>query len=198
MLTLQAVADNPGAHTHALTPRDGAAVTVRPLVATDEAALATYLLGLSEQTRHFMDYLPKQDFRALAHEHCTAIARYDKLRFVVERAATIIGMLEFSMSLPGYDRERYDGYGIVLHSQTDCRYGLAFADAVQNTGLATLTLPLMWETARRFGRQRVILWGGVYADNLRAVHFYRKSGFRRVGSFRNDTGKRCYDMITTL
>lgn len=35
--------------------------------------------------------------------------------------------------------------------------------------------------ARRFGRQRVILWGGVYSDNAAGLKYYRKAGFGEIG-----------------
>ena len=46
----------------------------------------------------------------------------------------------------------------------------------------------------QIGRRRIVLWGGVRADNPRAVHFYRKMGFVEQGQFATkDTNN--YDML---
>ncbi|MEU2180061.1 GNAT family N-acetyltransferase [Streptomyces thermolilacinus] len=52
--------------------------------------------------------------------------------------------------------------------------------------------------ARRFGRNRIILWGGVLADNQRAIRFYEKQGFRTVGSFTGADGAESLDMMLDL
>jgi hypothetical protein len=49
--------------------------------------------------------------------------------------------------------------------------------------------------AGRFGKERIILWGGVLADNLPARRFYLKMGFEGVVSFTNAAGSECLDMI---
>jgi ribosomal protein S18 acetylase RimI-like enzyme len=55
--------------------------------------------------------------------------------------------------------------------------------------------------ARDLGFVRVVLMGGVYMTNDRAVHFYRKLGFREIGiTFENppDSGRLSYDMFVDL
>jgi RimJ/RimL family protein N-acetyltransferase len=56
----------------------------------------------------------------------------------------------------------------------------------------------MVEIARLFGQGRIILWGGVHAENLRAIKYYEKLGFERVGSFTTGDGIDCYDMMFKL
>jgi ribosomal protein S18 acetylase RimI-like enzyme len=33
------------------------------------------------------------------------------------------------------------------------------------------------------GRRRIFLWGGVKAENFRAIRFYERLGFIRLGTF---------------
>jgi RimJ/RimL family protein N-acetyltransferase len=137
--------------------------------------------------------------RATAQELCSAINRYDKLRFVLENAGRkIVGLLEFSFDIPPSDLERFARYGTTLSSATDCRFGPTLADAYQDKGIGTQVLQPMLDIAKQFGRQRMILFGGVLADNSRAIHFYEKNGFTKAGQFENSDGHACLDMIKVL
>lgn len=63
--------------------------------------------------------------------------------------------------------------------------------------MGTLAFPLVADVARRLGRTRIILWGGVLADNARAIRYYEKNGFRPVGSFAAADGMPSLDMMFT-
>ena len=54
-------------------------------------------------------------------------------------------------------------------------------------------LPLL----RRLGRRRLALVGGVRGDNPRAIHFYEKFGFAKVGEFQSRDVV-SFDMIAAL
>jgi RimJ/RimL family protein N-acetyltransferase len=182
LLTLTQIATNPQLLTATLTTRGGEKLRVRPLEAADAPKLAEFLAGLSEETRRFSTF-SSYDIAA-AQEMCDAIARYDKLRFVVENSASIVGLLEFSFAIMETDIARYEKYGIMLDAATDCRFGPTLADEYQNKGVGTLVLPFIVDAARKFGKTRIILWGGVFADNARAIRYYEKNGFRWLGKFR--------------
>lgn len=145
--------------------------------------LTTFLAQLSPATRGFSVY-PSYDF-VTASEICEAIKRFDKLRLVVEtkESERIIALLEFSFGIPTGDMQRFDSYGIQLTENTDCRFGPCLADDIQDQGLRSLLTLLMFDIARRFGKTRVILWGGVFCENTRAIHFYKKHGFMCLGHF---------------
>lgn len=133
---------------------------------------------------------------------CHAIARYDKLRLVAtptqSPAVTICALFELSLALVPAELECYRGYGIDLNPDVVCRFGPCIADDYQNRGLGSRLWPYVADLARRFGRQRIILWGGVLADNARAIHYYKKLGFQHHGAFENSMGQICYDMSMTL
>lgn len=64
--------------------------------------------------------------------------------------------------------------------------------------MGSLVIPFVMEAVRRLERTRVILWGGVLADNARALRFYEKNGFQLVGPFTGPDGTPSLDMILHL
>jgi RimJ/RimL family protein N-acetyltransferase len=198
MLTLNEVFLHPEAATYYVELSDNARVVMRPLQHDDVDLLAAFLAGLSPQTRRFSTF-PSYD-KTMAQALCDAINRYDKLRFVVEALAPgqIVGLLEFSFDIPNGDRQRYAQHGIELDATVDCRWGPTLADDYQNVGLGSKLFAFVANVARRFGKKRIILWGGVLADNRRAIRFYEKQGFQPVGIFRDHEDELLFDMILNL
>ena len=201
-LTLAEVAAHPELVTYtvdgAVAPGSAGDCVLRPLLPGDVDGLAVFLAALSPQTRRFSTFASYD--RAMAAELCDAINRYDKLRFVVELPTTklIVGLIEFSFDLPAGDRQRYAAHGVPLDANEDCRFGPTFADAYQNQGLGSRVFPHVVDIARRFGKSRIILWGGVLADNGRALRFYAKQGFQTVGTFVAADGEPSVDMLLDL
>ncbi|MER5481451.1 GNAT family N-acetyltransferase [Streptomyces sp. NPDC002734] len=198
VLTLTGIAADPLCLTCRVRARDGTEFVLRPLTHGDAENLAGFLAALSSASRRFSTF-DGYDL-ATARELCDAIARYDKLRLVLEDAASgrIVGLPEFSLALTPADVARYREAGVRLTGTTDCRFGLTLADDFQDRGLGTLVLPLVEEVARRLGRTRIILWGGVRADNPRAIRYYEKNGFRTVGAFAEADGSLSLDMMLDL
>ena len=198
ILSLSEVFAHPHLATYSLELRTGAKASLRPLQADDVGELTTFLSGLSPESRRFSVF-PSYD-RITAQELCNAINRYDKLRLVIElpTSRTIIGLIEFSFGLPAGDLERYAGYGVPLDESSDCRFGPTLADAYQNQGIGSIVFPCVVDVARNFGKARIILWGGVLGDNIRAIHFYEKHGFRQVGAFVDYERLTALDMILEL
>jgi diamine N-acetyltransferase len=196
MLTLSDVAENPTILTTPLDLPSGESTILRPLKPDDSHKLAHFLHHLSAETRRFSDYV--SDDQATAQELCDAINRYDKLRFVLETEEAIVGLLEFSFAITEGDINRFANYDIDLRAETDCRFGLCLADHYQSKGVGSLVLPLMADVARKFGKKRMILWGGVLTENLRAIRYYQKNGFELLGTFKNQDQRDCLDMILIL
>ncbi|SPT60812.1 GNAT family N-acetyltransferase [Actinomadura madurae] len=198
MLTLGEIAEAPEVLTYRLSLRDGPEVVLRPLVHADAEGLAGFLRGLSGESRRFSTF-DGYDLAA-ARELCDAIARYDKLRLVLEDAAsgTIVGLFELSLALVDEDVARYRAAGVQLTETSDCRFGPTLADAFQGRQVGTLAFPLLTDVVRKLGRTRIILWGGVLADNARAIRFYEKNGFRHIGPFTGPDGLRSLDMMLDL
>jgi len=191
-VTLQSILVDPGPVTFSVSmPRTG---ILRPLSASQETQLAAFFDALSSQTRRFYSVT---DGRSLAHAHCTSIARYDKLRLVLQDVSqgVIVALVEFSLDLTGAEVERFATYGISISPERACRWGLCVADKWQRQGVGRELASASFAIARRFGRECVILWGGVHAENANAVQFYRTVGFMEAGRFTNDDGVACIDML---
>lgn len=194
LLTLAGVAAEPSIATSALDI--GEAMAVEPLSRSDERDLATFFDELSPETRRF--YSVTRPGREIADECCSAIARYDKLRLVVRRVGgPLRALVEFSFDLTGGDFQRFASYGSALSSH-DCRWALCVADSYRRRGLGTALASLSFDLAGRFGRRRMLLWGGTHAENRPAIGFFREVGFQEVGRFTNSAAVPCIDMLRDL
>jgi GNAT superfamily N-acetyltransferase len=199
-LTLVEVAAEPGKLWYDVPLRDGASVLYRPLVAEDVEDLTDFLEALSPATRRWW-HRESYD-RVGAEELCTAIGRYDKLRMVAVDPRRpqdgLLALFEFSFGIPPGDHFRFGLYGLSLDEPRDCRFGPCVRDEHQGRGLGSALMPATFDIARRFGKQRVFLWGGVYVENHAAVAFYLKHGFEEIGRFCSMDDRVSLDMIRDL
>jgi diamine N-acetyltransferase len=197
-LSLSEVFIYPHLVTYALNLPEVGTAWLRPLQLDDVDQLTIFLSRLSPETRRF-SLFPSYDRRG-AQELCEAINRYDKLRFVVElpSVAAIIGLFEFSFGIPEGDLQRFALYGLHLDENSDCRFGPTLADAYQDKRIGSIVFPHVVDVAQKFGKERMILWGGVLRDNARAIRFYEKQGFRQTGTFVSHDGQQTCDMILDL
>jgi ribosomal protein S18 acetylase RimI-like enzyme len=197
--TLNGIAKNPERIIFPVSLTNGAHTRLRPLFAEDESNLALFFEQLSQSTSRFYSFSGSAETHA--QELCQAINRYDKLRCVLEQPGVqgeIIDLIEFSLAILEDDCQRYVKYGLTLDAVTDCRYGLCLSDEYQNQGIGHLLFQCATKIASLMGKQRIILWGGVYTNNALAIRHYRRCGFIEVGEFINPDGKPCLDMIYTL
>ena len=194
-LNLSDVLNNPKLLTFKVSLPSGETITLRPLEHSDISSLAQFLEKLSPKTRQYY-ILDSYNF-STAEELCDAINRYDKLRFIAEdnSAKNFVALFEFSFDIPKNDEERFLRYGVKLNPKTDCRIGLCIADEYQNKGIGSLFFPYLLGIAKLFGQKRMILWGGVFAINKRALKFYEKNGFKKLGVFNNKNGGESIDMM---
>ena len=178
--------------------RSGERVTIRPMSPEDAERFVAYVEGLSTETRS--RYGPHPFDRETAEGICAALNPADILRmaaFVDDGAdERMVAYFLLKMGALKSDCERYAAREDPLDGETDCALAPSVADDYQDRGLGSLILGHILSSAARMGRRRVVLWGGVQASNLRAVHFYTKFGFRKVGEFTNDRAND--DMVLDL
>jgi len=179
-----------------ITLRDGRTAIVRPLQPTDAGPLTTFFLNLSEETRR--RYGPHPFDQATA-EHLCATINERTIRFVAvlndgTPEAEIIGYMILTREIGDADRRRY---GKRLDLESCASFAPVIADVYQNQGIGFQMAQHVLRCAQKLGLRQVILMGGVQATNERARHFYRKLGFRQVGSFLTLHPRRLlnYDMI---
>lgn len=178
--------------------RSGEPVVLRPMQADDAGRFGDYLRGLSAETR--ARYGPHPFDQTTADAICATLDPTAILRMVATIGQgdeeRIIAYMLLKQGVLEADRQRYDALGIPLDDATDCTLAPSVADAYQNQGIGSLMMRHLLQAAQKLGRQRVVLWLGVQATNARAVHFYSKWGFRKVGEFYTD--KNNLDMIRDL
>ncbi|MBN1873759.1 MAG: GNAT family N-acetyltransferase [Anaerolineae bacterium] len=177
--------------------RDKTLVTFRPLLARDARRLGQYFLGLSDETRR--RYGPHPFDQATADMLCAELNYAQTLRMLatldLEEAEQVIAYFILVLGVLERDAARYARLAIPLAPDTDCTLAPSVADAFQSRGLGSLMMEHLIRVAVRLGRKRMVLMGGTQATNARAIHFYQKHGFRKVGEFEKPPGFNNYDMI---
>jgi len=176
----------------------GEGVRYRPLGASDGRILGDYFVGLSPKT---VELFRPHDFdQATADRLCAEIDSSQLLRMVAiveaDGQERVIGYFLLRFAVGDHDQKRFGPYGVSLEPGTDCTIAPSVADDYQDRGLGSQLFSHLIEIARRAGRKRIILQGGVRAINARAFHFYKKHGFRKVGEFEGNGNN--YDMILEL
>jgi GNAT superfamily N-acetyltransferase len=96
----------------------------------------------------------------------------------------------------GFDQNRLLGYGLKPETH-DCTLAPSVADQWQSKGLGTVFFHHIVERLKQDHKiHRIILWGGVQADNTQALRFYKNLGFRELGSFSHNGNN--YDMVLEI
>ena len=193
-----AILGDPASFTYPITLRNGEQVIFRPLQKEDAQRLGDYFIGLSEDLRN--RFAPHAFNLETAQELCDQVGESDTVRLIALREATqeVIAYYLLEFALDESDHQRYLDYGIRLDPASDCRFAPSVMDRFQHSGLGSALMASCKEMANRVGCQRMILMGGVYSWNEKAVPYYEKSGFRKVGIFRAGTAEESYDMILNL
>lgn len=189
--------NNPEKYAWEFQTREEEKIYFRPLLHSDIEELTTFLKKLSTETRRLSTFDSYN--KTTATELCNSISKYDKLRFVLEsQDKQIIGLIEFTLDIPRGVIETYLNYGITLDIDSTCRFGPTLSDEYQSKGLGSLIFPYITKVAKLLDMKYIILYGGVLADNLRAIKYYEKHGFKMVGKFYNEEGIENLDMILNL
>ena len=95
-----------------------------------------------------------------------------------------------------HDHQRLNSYGIQPDHQSDCTYAPSVADDWQGRWLGTTLFKYILSDEEKMNFRRIILWGGVQADNKRAIRFYLHNGFTILGEFQYNGNN--FDMIYNL
>jgi RimJ/RimL family protein N-acetyltransferase len=173
---------------------------LRPLRRDDAEILSTYFLGLSSETTRV--YGPHPFDQETADRLCRDLDSADHLRMlaIVEEHGMqrIVAYFIVHFGVYESDHNRYEQREMPLDPTVDCELAPSVADAYQGSGVGSLVMGHLLPLLKRAGRQRLALVGGVRAENLRAIHFYEKFGFRKVGEFKSRGDIDNFDMIADL
>jgi GNAT superfamily N-acetyltransferase len=176
---------------------DGSIFTLRQVRPDDAARLGQYFLGLSAETRRH--YAPHPFDQATADAICRDPATRQPAHLVAVASGPqgqIVAYILLWLGATPSDTERYQRLGIALSPDTDAALAPSVADEWQGRGRGAVVMCAVVELAQILGMRRIVLWYGVHRCNLRAVHFYTKLGFRKVGEFVTDCDND--DMILEL
>lgn len=197
-LTVSQLAAHPDLITETF-PFRGETITFRLLRCDDEEMLARYFVGLGEETRR--RYGPHPFTAEQAAKLCAELNYADTLRFLAvstrSGAPEIVAYFIVYLGPREGEIKRYSERGITLGSDV-CTLAPSVADAYQGLGLGSEVMRRVLDVMRRLGFRRMVLSGGTQATNDRAIHFYEKFGFRRVGDFVTPGPLNNHDMILTL
>jgi ribosomal protein S18 acetylase RimI-like enzyme len=180
-LTVEAILGDPEQATKNVQVGDEAFV-LRPLQADDVLRLTGYFEGLSEATRGF--FAPHEFTGEVARALCEDLGGQNTLRIVAVTCGDeprIVGYFILQLGLRPQEHARFGTHGMMLADETSCAVAPSVVDACQNVGLGSSMMRHVIDIARRTGRDRMILIGGVGKANARGVHFYEKFGFGKVG-----------------
>jgi ribosomal protein S18 acetylase RimI-like enzyme len=156
--------------------------------------LSSYVNSLSAETRkrfgpHAFDKQSMVDFYRANDLRLGYIAVDLETDAIVAYAIIKRGCLE-------HDSARLESYGLILDQEQDSSFAPSVADSRQGQGLGSSLLQFIIADLKTRNINRILLWGGVQADNERAIHYYQKNGFTRLGQFEHNGSN--YDMILSL
>lgn len=151
---------------------------------TDLPLLLAYLEHLSPATRK--RFGPHAfDAASIAQFYADPFAVWG---FIAKAEGKIIA---YAVVKPGgleHETPRLHGYGLQVHPLYDCAFAPSVADGWQGRGVGVDFFHFIRSELNQKGVKRMILWGGVQADNEPALRFYAKLGFQRLGYFEHEGG----------
>jgi ribosomal protein S18 acetylase RimI-like enzyme len=148
--------------------------------AAHHTAISAYLHSFDEQTARFFAPHPS-DLKSIQTFYQDPLHR--GWCAVDDISGSLVGYAILRLDIPTHDRERMAGYGFRPDSRIDASFAPSVAAESRGTGLADELWSQVLRDALDHGRRRIFLWGGVKAENQRAIRFYERIGFIRIGIF---------------
>lgn len=193
-MSIKEIIDNPLSISSLMLLKNGEEVIIRPLLPLDSNVLGIFLENLSSETKK--KFQPHPLTMAYANELCSHIDYEKALRMVALSQGKIISYFILEFSFPE-ERKRYLMYGVALAENLDGKIAPVVDDKYQNSGIGSLVMVKTISIAKELGLRYIILSGGTQATNERAIHFYEKFGFQKVGEFEENIMNN-YDMLLKL
>lgn len=195
-ITIQEITGNPLSIMSEFYLKDGEKIIFRPLVRNDYAAFGFFLDSLSEETRK--KYGPHPLNSEEAKNICDNLNYSEMLRIVlINSKEEIVGYMILSFQFRDSQLLRYEDYKIPIVKGRDACIAPVIADRYQNKGVGSILLQKTLELAKSLGVGQIILWQGTQVTNTRAIHFYEKFGFKKIGEFERYGTNNC-DMYLNL
>lgn len=176
--------------------RDGSAVVIRSLQASDNEPLYNYLQNLSSESRSRFGPHPfdQPTINHICEHPDKNIQRYIA---VDESTSVIVAYMLIHQGMIEADQQRYAQRDQFFDPAITVTYAPSVADDWQSSGLGTAMIYVIENDLKNRGIRHIILWGGVQATNLKAMNFYKKNGYQFLASFWHDD-KDNHDMTKEL
>lgn len=110
-----------------------------------------------------------------------------------ENACRLVAVLSDDGSIVGYfigifgvsanDKLRLTQQGIGVNEDLWVSFAPSIRDDFQQMGLGKLMFDRLLAEVKRKGKQQMVLLGGVQQDNVQAIAYYQKLGFKNAGHF---------------
>ena len=169
-------------------------ISFRKAVPEDAGKLCEYFDGLSLNTKqyfapHRFDFVTLEKLLNDTTAHILYIATDQNTTEIIGYCVVRKGYLE-------HDSPRLSSLGLNLDHQTDCTLAPSLADRYQHIGIGRRFHQYISEDVKVQSYKRIILWGGVQANNHSAVRFYERLGYQHIGKF--EYYGMNYDMVLYL
>lgn len=166
-----------------LRTRDHRTVLFRELIHTDYDKLTSYLTNLSDESKrrfgpHPFTRSAVEEFHQ-SQKDVTGFVAIDQEQNVVAYALIARGVLD-------EDQPRFLGYGLLPDANSWCTFAPSVADQWQSCGLGSQMFECIAAYCSSKGYKNVMLWGGVQSTNTKAVNYYLKLGFVKLGEFEHN------------
>jgi diamine N-acetyltransferase len=161
--------------------RNNRYIHLRRLLPGDVDMLCDYLNNLSPETKnrfgpHPFDKNSLLELYEIPGKYLGYIALEAENSSILAYSIIKVGYLE-------HDSPRLQSYGLILDPALDCTFAPSVADDWQSQGIGNALFHFVLDQLKAKGINRIILWGGVQSNNIKAVNYYRKNGFRELGQF---------------
>jgi diamine N-acetyltransferase len=175
------------------TAKNNKSIFLRRLEIADLDNLSGYLEHLSNDTKKRFgphDFSKPGIIDFFADQKNTGYIAIDTTtKTIIAYAVVKLGYLQ-------HDSPRLQSYGIALDHNTDCSFAPSVADSWQSCGIGNSLLHFIISDVKATAIKRIILWGGVQANNDKAVNYYTRNGFKILGQFEYHGDN--YDMILNI
>ena len=166
-----------------ITTRNNQMIQLRQLSDGDTGTLVSYLSGLSTESRkrfgpHPFDWDSVEAFYRQPENRGYVV--------VVPESGEIIAYAILRSGFLLHDSARLESYGLTLNHNTDCTFAPSVADQWQSCGLGSQMFECIAAYCSSKGYKNVMLWGGVQSTNTKAVNYYLKLGFVKLGGFEHN------------
>ncbi len=158
-------------------------VLLRRYSGDDFERLLTYLQQLGPTTsKHFQPHpFHKEAITNLFNQH-----EFEGWVAIDPSSDKIIAYTIIKKGYLHHDYPRLQRYGVSISYEHCYTIAPSVTDAWQSTGVGQLLFDYVLTEMKNRQVKQLILWGGVQTDNIKAIRFYQKNGFRSLGHFQHN------------